>query len=118
MEIEGVVVRGEHQPRVWPTADGLEVRARWTEVDVPGPPVSADLRAVGLAEQAMLVAGALDRDVDVVTPSGARASAHVGVTRGKVARVDVTLAAGDPLSEIVLRSVRSAPRTCGAPAGQ
>jgi CO/xanthine dehydrogenase Mo-binding subunit len=75
-----------------------------TSVDVPGPPVSADLRAVGLAEQALLVSGALDRDVDVLTPSGARASANVGVERGKVARVDVTLAAGDPLDEVVLRS--------------
>jgi xanthine dehydrogenase small subunit len=104
VDIEGVVVRGDHEPRVWPTADGLEVRARWTEVEVPGPPVSADLRAVGLAEQAMLVAGALGRDVDVVTPSGARASAQVDITRGKVTRVDVTLAAGDPLDETVLRS--------------
>jgi xanthine dehydrogenase small subunit len=104
VEIEGVVARGAGAPGVWPTPAGVEVRAHWTEVDVPGPPVSADLRAVGLAEQALLVSGALDRDVDIVTPSGARASAEVGVEGGKVARVDVTLAAGDPLDEIVLRS--------------
>ncbi len=104
VEIEGVVVRGAGVPGVWPTPPGVEVRAHWTEVDAPGPPVSADLRAVGLAEQALLVSGALDRDVDVLTPSGARASANVGVERGKVARVDVTLAAGDPLDEVVLRS--------------
>jgi xanthine dehydrogenase small subunit len=104
VEIDGVIARGAGEPRVWPTADGLEVRARWTEVDVSGPPVSSDLRAVGLAEQAMLVAGALGRDVDVVTPSGARASAQVEITRGKVTRVEVTLAAGDPLDETVLRS--------------
>jgi CO/xanthine dehydrogenase Mo-binding subunit len=104
VDIEGVVVRGAHQPRVWPTADGLEVRARWTEVDIPGPPVSADLRAVGLAEQAVLVAGALGRDVDVVTPSGARAGARVEVANGKVTQVAVTVAAGDPLDETVLRS--------------
>jgi CO/xanthine dehydrogenase Mo-binding subunit len=80
------------------------VRPKWTEVDVPGPPVSADLRAVGLAEQAVLVAGALGRDIDVVTPSGARASARVEIARGRVTNVDVTLAAGDPLDETVLRS--------------
>jgi CO/xanthine dehydrogenase Mo-binding subunit len=66
--------------------------------------VSSDLRAVGLAEQALLVAGALGRDVEVVTPSGARASARVDVDHGKIARVDVTLAAGEPLDEVVLRS--------------
>ena len=81
-----MVARGAGVPRVWPTPDGIEVRARWTEVDVPGPPVSADLRAVGLAEQAVLVAGALGRDVDVVTPSGARATRAVAVERGKVTR--------------------------------
>ncbi len=104
VEIDGVVARGAHEPRVWPVPAGVEVRARWTEVDVPGPPVSADLRAVGLAEQALLVAGALERDVEVVTPSGARASAHVAVERGKVTAVDVSLAAGDPLDEVTLRS--------------
>ncbi len=66
--------------------------------------MSADLRAVGLAEQAVLVAGALDSDIEVVTPSGARASATVAVERGKVARVAVSVAAGDPLDEVVLRS--------------
>ena len=66
--------------------------------------MSSDLRAVGLAEQAVLVAGALGRDVEVVTPTGARASATVTVDNGKVTRVDVTLAAGDPLDEVVLRS--------------
>ena len=104
VEIDGVVVRGAGAPRVWPAPADVEVRARWTEVDVPGPPVSADLRAVGLAEQALLVAGALDRDVEVSTPSGARAGAHVAVERGRVTRVDVRLAAGDPLDEVVLRS--------------
>jgi xanthine dehydrogenase small subunit len=104
VEIDGVVVRGAGPPRVWPAPSGIEVRARWTEVDVPGPPVSADLRVVGLAEQAVLVAGALGRDVEVVTPSGARASASVAVEHDKVARVDVRIAAGDPLDDVVLRS--------------
>jgi xanthine dehydrogenase small subunit len=104
VEIDGVIVRGAGAPRVWPAPPGVEVRASWTEVDVPGPPVDADLRAVGLAEQALLVAGALGRDIEVVTPSGARATAHVEVASAKVSRVDVTLAAGDPLDEVVLRS--------------
>lgn len=104
IEIEGVIVRGGEPPRTWPVAEGIEVRASWTEVDVPGPPVSSDLRAVGLAEQALLVAGALGRDLEVVTPSGARATAQVVVDGAKITRVDVTLAAGDPLDEVVLRS--------------
>jgi aerobic-type carbon monoxide dehydrogenase small subunit (CoxS/CutS family) len=104
VEIEGVVARGAGEPRVWPAPSGVVVRARWTEVDVPGPPVGAELRAVGLAEQAILVAGALGRDVEVVAPSGARATASVDVDRDKVVGVDVTIAAGDPLDEVVLRS--------------
>jgi len=104
VEIDGVVVRGAGAPQVWPTPEGIEVRARWTEVDALGPPVSSDLRAVGLAEQAVLVAGALGRDIDVVTPTGARARARVTVVAGKVTLVQVDLAAGDPLDEVVLRS--------------
>jgi xanthine dehydrogenase small subunit len=104
VEIDGVIATGAGEPRVWPTPDGVEVRARWTQIDLPGPPVSADLRAFGLAEQAVLVAGALGREVEVVTPTGARATANVTVARGKVTRVEVTLAAGEPLDEIVLRS--------------
>ena len=61
VEIDGVV--GARLSRRHGVA-GAESRRRahWTEVDVPGPPVSAELRAVGLAEQAMLVAGALGRE--------------------------------------------------------
>ena len=104
VEIDGLVARGAGTPRVWPAPPGVEVNARWTEIQLPGPPVAGDLRAVGLAEQAVLVAGALDRDVEVVTPSGARANARVEVENGRVTRVEVTLAAGDPLDEVVLRS--------------
>ena len=71
---------------------------------MPGPRVSSDVRAAALAEQAVLVAGALHRDVDVLTPSGARAKAHVVVEGRKVTRVGVEVAAGDPLDEGVLRS--------------
>jgi hypothetical protein len=83
---------------MWPVVDGLQVDARWSEVTVPGPPVSAELRAVGLGEQAVLVSGALGRNIEVVTPSGARATATVDD------RVHINIAAGDPLDETVLRS--------------
>ena len=52
----------------------------------------------------MLVAGALGRAVDVITPSGATARAQVEVDGPRVTRVAVELAAGDPLDEVVLRS--------------
>lgn len=106
VEIVGRVARGA-APHAWPNpVDGVDLRARWTEVDVPGPPVSSALRAVGLAEHAVLVAGALDRDVTVVAPSGARARAHVDVdgTTGGITAVHIDVAAGDPLDEVVLRS--------------
>jgi aerobic-type carbon monoxide dehydrogenase small subunit (CoxS/CutS family) len=96
VEIEGVIARGG-APRVWPAP--VAVTSRWTEVDVVGPPVGSDLRGAGLAEQAMLVAGALGRNVEVLTDSGARASALY-----EDGRVHVRLAAGDPIDEIVLRS--------------
>ncbi|GIU86181.1 MAG: hypothetical protein KatS3mg009_0696 [Acidimicrobiia bacterium] len=106
VEIAGRVARGA-APASWPNpVAGVELRATWTEVDVPGPPVSPALRAVGLAEHAVLVAGALDRDVTVVAPGGARAAAHVDVdaVTGAVAAVHVEVAAGDPLDPVVLRS--------------
>jgi CO/xanthine dehydrogenase Mo-binding subunit len=52
-----------------------------------------------MAEQAMLVAGALGRNEQVVTPTGARARAEVA--RG---RIGVEVAAGEPLDDVVLRS--------------
>jgi aerobic-type carbon monoxide dehydrogenase small subunit (CoxS/CutS family) len=103
VHIDGVVARGG-STAVWPTMDGVDVQATWRAVDVAGPPVSSELRAAGLAEQAVLVAGALDRDIDVMTPSGARASARVDTRDGLVERVALRLAAGDPLDETVLRS--------------
>jgi aerobic-type carbon monoxide dehydrogenase small subunit (CoxS/CutS family) len=94
VEVDGVVAAGAGVPPAFPG-----VRASWREIAIPGPPVSYDARAAGWAEQAMLVAGALGRDVEVVAPSGARASANVG-EHG----VTVRVAAGDPLDETVLRS--------------
>ncbi len=97
------------------------MEAQWQTVDIAGPPVAAELRAYGWAEQAVLVEGALDAaevdrttltddaallDTLVVAPSGARAGARVMFddASGRLAGVEVRLAAGDPLDEIVLRS--------------
>jgi len=86
-------------------APGLEVH----EIGVSGPPVSADLRGAGWAEAAVLVAAldALragvtgpDRLVTVRSPAGAVATATISAS----GTVLVSVAAGDPLDEIVLRS--------------
>ena len=77
------------------TAPALEVE----EVEVPGPPTSARVRAAGWAEAAVLTA-AVRGTADVSAPNGSRASAVVGADGG----IDVRLACGDPLDETVLRS--------------
>ncbi|HVT78120.1 MAG TPA: 2Fe-2S iron-sulfur cluster-binding protein, partial [Acidimicrobiales bacterium] len=64
------------------------------EVDVAGPPTSLDVRAAGYAEASVLKA-ALAGDARV-----GRAHAHIGGD----GTVHVTVDAGDPLDEIVLRS--------------
>ncbi len=77
-------------------APGLEV----VEVDVLGPPTSADLRAAGWGEALVLLAAAAgQRPVTVTTPSGATATAQVDDDAVRV-RVDC----GEPLDEVVLRS--------------
>jgi xanthine dehydrogenase small subunit len=102
----------------------LEVRQQWEAVPVAGPPVSMHLRAAGLAELAVLVEGALDAvgadrralvaddraagvllDSCAAAPGGARAGARVRLDdSGALERVEVRVAAGDPLDEVVLRS--------------
>ncbi len=85
-------------------APGLRVE----EVEVPGPPVSADLRGAGWAEGAVLTAalGSLREGrgsgdpVGVADPRGGRASVRL---EGDGA-VSVTVAAGEVLDEVVLRS--------------
>ena len=127
LEIRGVVV-GDEQPgpgAAIPYAfEGVD--ETWTSAKVAGPSTSARLRAWPLAERTVLLEGALaaagidrsalavdDRvrsvllDVCALEPtSGAAAGARVGVdaTAGRVADVDVRVAAGDPLDEITLRS--------------
>lgn len=106
----------------WPYAVTVEVESEAAEV--VGPPVSDSLRASGWAEQVLLVEGALaeagvDRTVlvdgpgaavlldnSVRAPSGARAGArvHLDAATGRLQGVEVRVAAGDPLDEVVLRS--------------
>ncbi|HXQ59081.1 MAG TPA: 2Fe-2S iron-sulfur cluster-binding protein [Acidimicrobiales bacterium] len=79
------------------------------EVAVPGPPVAAAIRGAGWAEATVLM-GALrarrsgrigpGHPVEVVSAEGARATATVAADGA----VRVTVAAGDVLDEIVLRS--------------
>jgi hypothetical protein len=109
-------------PIAWPYA--LEEQATWAAAAVPGPATTSTLRAVGLAERAVLLEGALhaagaDRaelvrdaraasvllDSCVALDTGAIAGAHVAVDdAGRIAQVDVRVATGDVLDEVVLRS--------------
>lgn len=107
-----------------------DVVADWTATTIPGPPISRSLRAVGLAETAVLVQGALaaagaDRRalisddrvgnvlLDAVAVSGSRDPDHRAVAGAAVEVADdgrslegvrLRIAAGDPLDETVLRS--------------
>jgi CO/xanthine dehydrogenase Mo-binding subunit len=109
-------------PIDWPYR--IEEIGTWESRSVPGPPTASHLRAVGLAERAVLVEGALEEagadrvrllrdervarvllDSCVRAPSGALAGARVELREdGSIARVAVRVSAGDPLDEVVLRS--------------
>jgi aerobic-type carbon monoxide dehydrogenase small subunit (CoxS/CutS family) len=102
----------------------LDVHQQWDGVSVAGPPVATHLRAAGAAEVAVLVEGALheagaDRAALMADERGARvlldtcasvtggavAGARVRLDdSGALARVEVRVAAGDPLDDVVLRS--------------
>jgi hypothetical protein len=123
VEIQAVVARGGLAAfeQDWPSPYALDVDTHWREIDVAGPPVGTHARASGLAERAVLVEGALDAagvdraaltdapalmDTCVLTPSGASAGArvHVDPDSGALQRIEIRVAAGDPLDETVLRS--------------
>jgi hypothetical protein len=111
-------------PPAYESPYALVVDARWTEVTMPGPPVSNRLRAAGLAEQTVLIEGALDMagsdratlvdargaaallDVLAQSADGALAGARVDVddATGRVEGVTVRVDTGTPLDDIVLRS--------------
>jgi hypothetical protein len=76
-------------------APGWEV----VEVDVAGPPTSADVRAAGWAEAAALLSSLRPGPDRVTSPEGAVATAVVTDER-----VNVTVRCGAPLDEVVLRS--------------
>ena len=104
----------------------IEIDARWTVRPLDGPPVSDALRAVGLAEQMVLVEGAIDAaewdrtrlladderalavllDTLACSESGALAGARVDIddVTGEIAGVQVRVDAADPLDAVVLRS--------------
>ena len=71
------------------------------EVDVAGPPTSADLRAAGWAEALVLLTGSRGSLLPVVDPvTGATAEAEIAADGTVLVRVD----AGEVLDEVVLRS--------------
>ncbi|HEX2063968.1 MAG TPA: hypothetical protein VHE80_06070, partial [Acidimicrobiales bacterium] len=76
-------------------APGMEVE----EVDVPGPPTSASVRAAGWAEAAVLLAAARG-DPTVTAPSGATATAAFSDDGA----LQVRVRCGQALDEVVLRS--------------
>ncbi len=123
--IDGIVAGSAdpfRAPIDWPYR--VKEAGAWVEQAVAGPPTADHLRAVGLAERAVLLEGALaeagaaraqlvgdDRasavllETCVRAGSGATAGARVDVDAdGAVARVTVRVAAGDPLDDVVLRS--------------
>jgi aerobic-type carbon monoxide dehydrogenase small subunit (CoxS/CutS family) len=109
-------------PMAWPY--GVTETSEWTSATRPGPPTSSSARATGLAERAVMLEGALhtagadrsalvvdDRAAAVLLDScvgsgdGALAGARVSMgDGGRIERVHVRVAAGDPLDEVVLRS--------------
>ena len=123
--IDGIVA-GDVAPFTAPIAWAydLEERASWTSIVLAGPSTSGALRAVGLAERAVLIEGALTAEgaerlalvhdvraaavlLDSCVPaqSGALAGARVRVAdNGTVESVQVRVAAGDPLDEVALTS--------------
>tara|TARA_B100000686_G_C16789292_1_gene977506 strand:- start:365 stop:1909 length:1545 start_codon:yes stop_codon:yes gene_type:complete len=69
------------------------------EVEIPGPPTSANIRAAGWAEALVLLTGSRGTNEPVISPDGAIATAEVSDDR-----IAVTVKCGDPLDEVVLHS--------------
>jgi aerobic-type carbon monoxide dehydrogenase small subunit (CoxS/CutS family) len=125
VRVDGVVagdVAPFTAPIEWPYA--VVEEPRWTRAEIVGPATSSALRAVGLAERAVLLEGALDAasadrsalvtdaraaavllESCVRAASGALAGATVELdAAGAITGVRVRVAAGDPLDAVVLRS--------------
>jgi xanthine dehydrogenase small subunit len=120
-----VVADGEDAfARAFVTPYRIDLHQEWEPVPVAGPPVAVHLRAAGVAELAVLVEGALEEagadrtalvaderaaavllDSCAAVGGGAEAGARVHLDgSGALERVEVRVAAGDPLDEVVLRS--------------
>lgn len=94
-------VRIVRTPGVAAAITAVAPRLRVGEVDAAGPPTSANARAAGWAEAAVLLAAvAGNPTVTVTAPNGATAEAEVA----EHGRVRVRVVCGDPLDEVVLRS--------------
>ena len=78
-------------------APGIEIE----EIDVPGPPTSAAVRAAGWAEAAILRAAVAAGECRTVTVERAGARATAVVDHGAIC---IRVACGAPLDEVVLRS--------------
>ena len=94
------VLRVVRTPGIAEAVAAVAPDLRLEEVDVPGPPTSAALRAAGWAEALVLLAGARGRALPVTEPGQGTAEAEIG--DDGVVRVRV--AAGEVLDEIALRS--------------
>jgi aerobic-type carbon monoxide dehydrogenase small subunit (CoxS/CutS family) len=125
LRVRGVVA-GDPAPFLGGIASPYRLHedGEWTTTTVPGPPTSSALRAVGTAERAVLLEGALQAAADdrvarlrdaraaavlldtcAATTGGALAGARVAMDEaGRVESVRVRVAAGDPLDDVVLRS--------------
>jgi len=123
--IDGAVVGSSWTSAIWPAPYAIPLRTDWRSLAVAGPRVGV-ARALGIAEQTALVEGALDeagvdraaivvedRVASVLLDTASRAPVgdacagarvHVDPATGVITRVEVRVAAGDPLDEIVLRS--------------
>jgi hypothetical protein len=128
VEIEGVVAKGGMDAYLVATPPSplrIPYQVTWAEAPVAGPPAAPNLRAAGLAERAVLLAGAVaEAEVDpwvlvdgdraasvmldsvVTTPEGALAGARVEIAPDtfRIERVIIRIAAGDMLEGVTLRS--------------
>ena len=94
------VVRVARTPGVADAIRSVLPHVEIQEVDLPGPPTSADLRGAGWAE-AEVLAAAIRGSAGPVTQAGG-GTATASIEDNGTVRVSVD--AGDPLDEIVLRS--------------
>jgi hypothetical protein len=125
VHIDGAIVDGASPTSVGPSPYSIKVHATWHVQASAGPRVGT-ARALGIAEQTALVEAALDeasvdRATVVASPrvedvlldtvsfgshdTEALAGARVVLSdTGAIERVEVRVAAGDPLDDVVLRS--------------